>query len=122
MENLLLLDSIAMASSGGLIIQLILSAVSLFVAARYMPGIHLDDFTRAGVLAIILSFLNATIGSFLDMFNVFSLDLIRFAIDAAIILLAARFMKGFRVQSFWWALGLAIVVSLCNSLLYRVLF
>jgi putative membrane protein len=40
-------------------------------------------------------------------------------INALIILLAAKFISGFRVDGFWWALLFSLLLSALTSFLYR---
>ncbi len=40
-------------------------------------------------------------------------------INAMIILLAAKFVGGFRVDGFWWALLFSLLLSVLTSFLYK---
>ena len=87
-----------------------------------MKGVEIKDFTRAIIIAIILSFLNATIGNFLDFITTplrwLTLGIFSFVIDAMVLLVAAQFMKGFTIKSFGTAFVLAIVLSIFNAVLH----
>lgn len=105
-----------------LIIKILLNAGALFAAAYLMKGVEIKDFTRAIIIAIILSFLNATIGNFLDFISTplrwLTLGIFSFVIDAIVLLVAAQFMKGFTIKSFGTAFVLAIVLSMFNAVLH----
>lgn len=105
-----------------LLIKIILNAAALFAAAYLMKGVEIKDFTRAVIIAVILSLLNATIGNFLDFITTplrwITLGIFSFVVDAAILLIAAHFMKGFEVKGFGTAFFLAIVLSIFNAVLH----
>lgn len=105
-----------------LLIKIILNAAALFAAAYLMKGVTIKDFTRAVIIAVILSLLNATIGNFLDFITTplrwITLGIFSFVVDAAVLLIAAHFMKGFEVKGFGTAFVLAIVLSIFNAVLH----
>jgi putative membrane protein len=42
-------------------------------------------------------------------------------INALLILLASRLVDGFHVDGFWWALVFSILLSIVESILYKIL-
>jgi putative membrane protein len=52
--------------------------------------------------------------------NVLTLGLFTFVIIAALVMLTAAMVPGFKVASFWWALGFAFVLALVNSGLHAL--
>ena len=50
---------------------------------------------------------------------VYRISLFLFVINALIILLAAKFVNGFRVDGFWWALLFSLLLSILTSFLYK---
>jgi putative membrane protein len=51
--------------------------------------------------------------------TIFTFGLFLFVINALIILLAAKFVNGFRVDGFWWALLFSLLLSILTSFLYK---
>ena len=51
--------------------------------------------------------------------TIFTFGLFLFVINALIILLAAKFVNGFRVDGFWWALLFSLLLSVLTSFLYK---
>lgn len=101
--------------------RLIINAAAVFFAAYLLPGVEVDGYLSAVIVAIILAVLNALIKPLLIIvtipITIFTFGLFLFAINAIIILFADYLIDGFRVDSFWWALIFSFVMSLLNSLL-----
>ena len=107
-----------------LLIKVLLNALALMVGAYLLKGVKIEDFTRALIIGVLLAFLNATLGAFLDFITTplrfLTLGLFAFVVDAAMLLLAAHFMKGFKIANFLSAFMLAIILSVVNAFLYAV--
>jgi putative membrane protein len=103
-----------------LIIRLLIAAVVAFGLSRLLPGIHIDSLWTAVVLAIVLGLLNALLKPLLILFTlpitIVTLGLFLLVINAAIILLAAKFVDGFAVDGFWWALLFSLLLSFVTSI------
>lgn len=103
-------------------LKFLLNALALMAGAHFLKGVRIDDFVRAMLVAILLSVLNATLGSVLDFITTplryLTLGLFSFVVDAALLLLAAHFLKGFRIDNFKSAFLLAILLAIFNTLLY----
>ena len=121
--ELLLLDT-GLGGLGEMIIKVLLNALALMAGAHLLKGVEIEDFPRAVILAVVLSFLNATLGSFLDFVTTplrfLTLGLFAFVVDAAMLLLAAYFLKGFNIKNFVSAFFLAIIFSVSNAILYAI--
>lgn len=121
--ELLLLDA-GFGGLGEMVIKVLLNALALMAGAHLLKGVEIEDFTRAVIIAVILSVLNATLGSFLDFITTplrfLTLGLFAFVVDAAMLLLAAHFMKGFNIRNFVSAFFLAIIFSVTNAVLYAI--
>lgn len=121
--EIILLDA-GLGGLGEMIVKVMINALALMLGAHLLKGVQVEDFTRAVVIAVVLSLLNATLGSFLDFITTplrfLTLGLFAFVVDAAMLLLAAYFLKGFRIDTFLSAFLLAIVLSVSNAILYAV--
>ncbi|MCB0571290.1 MAG: phage holin family protein, partial [Phaeodactylibacter sp.] len=97
--DILLLDAMY-GSLGEAIIKILLTALALMGGAYLLKGVEVEDFSRALIVALVLSFLNSTLGSFLQWITTplrfLTLGLFTFVVNAALLMLAAHFMKGFK--------------------------
>jgi putative membrane protein len=102
-------------------LQLILAAISVLIAQFILPGVEVQDFFTAIVVAALLSLMNLTIKPILVLLTIpitiLTLGLFLLAVNAILILLAAELIPGFYVDGFWWALVFSLFLSLINSLL-----
>ncbi len=119
----LLLDSGLLGNNW--ILRTLLSALALMAGAHFLKGVKIEDFVRALLIAIVLSLLNATLGSVLDFLTTplrwLTLGLFAFVVDAALLLLAAHFLKGFSINNFKSAFFLAILLAVFSTIL-KVIF
>jgi putative membrane protein len=101
------------------IIKLLLNALLVFALAWALPGVEVDGFWTALVVAIILGFLNIFVKPFLIIITipvtVVTLGLFLLVINALVIQMAAWIVDDFNVQSFWWALLFSLILSVMNS-------
>ena len=105
----------------GVLINLLLSGLGVFIASYLLRGIHLKDFLTAIIVAVVLGLANAVIKPILIILtlpiNIITLGLFTFVINAVIVLLVSAFVPGFTVDGFWWAVAFSLVLSLVNSAL-----
>lgn len=105
------------------IINLLVTAVSAFLLAEYIfaDGVHIDGFMPAIIFALIFGIVNAIIKPILVVLTipvtVLSLGLFIFVINALMVMLAAYFVNGIEIESFWWALGFSVLLAIVSSLL-----
>jgi len=102
------------------LIKIFLGGISVLIAEFLLPGVHIEDFMTGFLLAAVIILINVTIKPILILLTL-PLTLITFGlfllvINALMILLADRFIDGFCVDGFWWAILFAIVLSIINSL------
>jgi putative membrane protein len=102
-----------------IIFNWILSAVAIVIASYLLPGVHVDGFLTALVLAVVLGVLNAFIKPIFVVLTlpltIVTLGLFALVLNALFILVAAQIVPGFGVDSFWWAFFFGIVLSLVNA-------
>ena len=103
------------------ILKLLLSAISVILAAYLLPGVYVEGFWMAFIVAVLLSLLNVTLKPLLIIFTIpitfLTLGLFLLVINALLILIVDYFLEGFRVDGFWWALAFSLILSLINALL-----
>jgi len=71
------------------------------------------------VAAVVLSLINSFIKPILVLLTlpvtIVTLGLFLFVVNALMVLLAANWIDGFRVDGFWWALLFSFLLSIINS-------
>jgi putative membrane protein len=104
-----------------LLLKIIITSISAVIAAYILPGVELAGFTTAIVVAFVLAILNSFLKPILIILTipitVFTFGLFLLVINASMIMLASRFIKGFYVDGFWYALLFSIILSIISSLL-----
>jgi putative membrane protein len=111
------------------LLRFLFSAVGLLTAAALVPGIHRGSFLELLAVAVLLGFLNATLGSLLKFLAlvpvVLSLGCMSLVINGLLFWLAgtlsARLGLGFRVDGFWPGFFGALVSGAIAWLLETVL-
>ena len=102
----------------------LITAVSLLITARIVPGIEIKDFTVALIAAVALGLINAIIRPLLILFTlpltILTLGLFIFVVNAISFSLASYFIRGFEVESFFAALFGSIVVSIVSGVLNSI--
>ena len=104
-----------------LLVNWLISAVSLMIVAAIVPGIEIAGFGTALIAAVAIGLVNATLGFLLKILT-FPLTLITlgaflFVINALMLKVAAALLPGFRVKGFVPALLGAVLLSLVHIVL-----
>ncbi len=98
--------------------------VAIMISAYIIPGVRVDGFLVAVVVAVILSIVNFLIKPIVTLLtlpiNILTLGLFNLVINALMIMLVSSVVPGFFVASFGWAVLFGIVLSLVNGLLGTV--
>jgi putative membrane protein len=107
-----------------LLINWLLSAVSLMIVAHVISGFEVTSFTAALLAALVIGLINATLGLFLKIvtfpLTLVSLGVFWFVINALMLKLATGVVPGFTIQGFLPAFFGAIVLSLVNVILKAI--
>ena len=106
-----------------ILINWLASALVILIAAYLLPGVHVQNFLTALVIALVLGILNAIVKPLLVILTlpltIVTLGLFLLVINAVIILLTSALVPGFHVDSFWWALLFSLVISFINWFVQR---
>lgn len=108
-----------------LLVLWVLNAVAILIVAYLVPGIHVDSFWVALLVAVVLGLLNAVLKPILILLTLpitlLTLGLFVLVINALVLLVVSALVPGFSVDGFWAAvLGgivLALVHAIFNSLM-----
>ena len=97
-----------------LIITLLVNSFAIWVGAKVLEGVELDDFQSAFSAAAIFGLVNWAFGWLIAFFSlpflILTLGLFHFVINGLLIYVADKFVEGLRIKSFGWAILLAIVM------------
>jgi putative membrane protein len=105
-----------------LVLNILLTSLAVIISAYLLPGVKVNSFLTALLVAVALGFINVFIKPLLILLTlpvtILTLGLFLLVINALIILLISAIVPGFKVSGFWWALIYSIVLSLVSSILY----
>ena len=103
-----------------LILKLVFTALAVILISRLVPGVHLDTFSTAILVAIILAILNATLKPLLIILTipitVITLGIFLLVINAIIISLTDYLIPGFRIDGFMLTLLFSLILSLMTTI------
>lgn len=110
-----------------LLIGWLINALCLLALPYVLPAVHIEGLSTALIGALVIGLLNALIRPVLVILTlpitIVTLGLFVFVINGLIFWFVARFLEGFYIDSFGWAIVAAVVYSLIswavNSLLFR---
>ena len=95
-------------------------ALGVTLATRVIPGIHYDSLGTLVAVVVLLSLFNAVLKPLLLLFSlpfiVLTLGVGVVFINALLFLLVGELVNGFSVDTFWHAMGGALIVSLTNMM------
>ncbi len=105
-----------------LLMNWLLSAISLLLVSHFMPGFYVRGFGSALIAALVIGLVNATLGLFLKIITLpltfLTLGVFWWVINALMLMFASSLLRpDFVVAGFLPAFLGAIVLSLVNMLL-----
>ncbi|MDO6761004.1 phage holin family protein [Tamlana sp. 2_MG-2023] len=108
-----------------LFLNLLLTALGVVVLANILPGVQVDTYMTALIVAVILAVLNIFVKPLLVVFTlpitVLTLGLFLLVINAFIILIASNLITGFEVDGFWTAILFSVLLAILESILHSLL-
>ncbi|SDG66916.1 putative membrane protein [Flavobacterium omnivorum] len=108
-----------------LLIKILVTSALVLLIANFMPGVRVDGFTTALIVAIVLGFLNIFIKPILVILTlpvtILTLGLFLLIINALMILLCTKIVGGFSVDTFLTALFFSIILSILQSIMNGIL-
>ena len=107
------------------LIKLLITAGVSYLLPHLLSGIQVSSFKAAILFALLLCILNLLIKPLLIILTlpvtIVTLGLFLLVINAAMVMLSAKFISGFHVDGFWWALLFSICLSLITSFLHSAI-
>jgi putative membrane protein len=108
-----------------LLVRWLVLALGVAISAKVVPGIGYADGMTLVVVVALLSVFNAFLKPLIVLFTlpfvVLSLGFGVWLINALLFLLVSKLVDGFRVDGWWPALWGALIVSVTNFVLSRLL-
>ncbi len=105
-----------------LLIRWLISAVSLLIVAYFVPGFVVTGFFAALLAAVVIGFINATLGLLVKILtfplSLLTLGLFLIVVNAVMLKVAAAITPGFQVQTWSAAFLGAILLSLVSWFLH----
>ena len=107
-----------------LFIRILFTAILVMVLSYFMKGVHVDGVVTALIVAVVLGLLNAFIKPVLVFFTlpftIFTLGLFLIVINGLLILICTKIVGGFHVDSFWTAILFSVILSISQSIMYKI--
>ena len=108
-----------------LLLRLLVTAALVLLLSNLLSGVHVASFGTAIIVAVVLGLLNLFIKPILVILTlpvtVITLGLFLLVINALIILLCTKIVGGFAVDSFLTALIFSVILSILQSITYKIL-
>jgi putative membrane protein len=110
---------------GRMLLHWLLSALAILAVAHFVQGFYVNTLIAALVAAVVIGFINGTLGFFLKIvtfpLSILTLGIFLLVINAFMLKLAAAFLPGFRIDgfmpAFWGSLLLAFLNMAIRSIL-----
>jgi putative membrane protein len=107
-----------------LLLRILVTAFLVVLISYLMGGVHVAGYGTAIIVAVVLGLLNVFIKPIIVLFTlpvtILTLGLFLLVINALMILLCTKIVGGFSVDSFWTALLFSIILSVAQSLIFRM--
>jgi putative membrane protein len=107
-----------------LLFRLLITTIIVLTLSRFMTGVEVTSIKSALIVAVVLGLLNTFLKPILVFFTfpvtIITLGLFLLVINAIMVILCDRLVDGFAVSSFWTALLFSILLSISQSILYKL--
>lgn len=108
-----------------LIIKIVITSGLVLLIPNLISGIQIDGFITALCVAIVLGLLNIFIKPLFVVltlpFTIVTLGLFLLVINALMIIICDNIVGGFSVDSFWTAILFSIILTVFQSISYRII-
>jgi len=103
-----------------IVLRLLIYTGAVLLTAWLLPGVQVENFATAIMVAIALAIINTFIRPVLIFLTIpvtiVTLGFFLLVINALIIILISKIVPGFEVAGFWWALLFSVILSIIASL------
>jgi putative membrane protein len=102
----------------GIVLRIVIVAFGLWLAAKLLPGLSFDGPGTLFLAALLLGIVNAVIRPLAIILTLpltlLTLGLFLLVVNAGMLGLVAAMLDGFRISTFWTALGASLIVSIVS--------
>jgi putative membrane protein len=109
----------------GLLLGWLANAAAVYATAYLVPGIHVNGFVAALIVALVLGLINITVKPILKLlstpFILLTLGLFLLVINAVALLLADYFVDGLTIDGFLPAVIGSVVISIVSWIVGKIL-
>ncbi|HYF04265.1 MAG TPA: phage holin family protein [Patescibacteria group bacterium] len=109
----------------GLLLGWLANAAAVYATAYLVPGIHVNGFVSALIVALVLGLINITVKPILKLlstpFILLTLGLFLLVINAVALLLADYFVDGLTIDGFLPAAIGSVVISIVSWIVGKIL-
>ena len=95
-----------------------INAAALFLLPYLVPAVQIKSFVTALVVALVIGLLNTFIRPVLFVLTlpitILTLGLFTLVLNGLMFWIASRFIEGFNVGGFWWAVLAALIYSIIS--------
>jgi len=107
-----------------LIVDLLINALAIMLAAYLLPGVHVEGLEGALIAAVVLALINMFIKPIFVLITlpitILTLGLFILVINTLVILLVSYLVPGFEVDGFLTALLFSILLWIVNVVLHQL--
>ena len=107
------------------IFKILLTALAVLAISYLLPGVQVDDYVTAIWVAVIVGLLFSILKPILVVLTlpvtILTLGLFLFVINAVLVLMAGNLIDGFYVSGFWTAMLFSVLLTLFESVLYKLI-
>ncbi len=107
------------------IIRLLLTGMFVVILAWLLPGVTVENYWTAIIVALVLAILNFLVKPILVLFTlpvtILTLGLFLLVINAIIIFIADGFVEGFDVDGWFIAIIFSLLLSLFQSIVHSMI-
>lgn len=104
--------------------HLVVMVVALLLVEYLVPGFKLASLGTAIVAAVVIGVINSFIRPVLQIialpFSILTLGVVAFLINVALLMLSAKIVPGFEIDSFLTAAVSSIALALINAFLHKL--
>lgn len=108
-----------------MLMRLLITAALVLLLSNVISGVHVENFTTSLIVAFVLGLINIFIKPIMIVltlpFTLVTFGLFLLVINGSVIILCTKIVGGFVVDTFWTALIFSFVLSLSQSIAYKIL-
>jgi putative membrane protein len=108
-----------------MLLHWICSALAVYLTSLFVPGFYVSGLISALIAAVVIGLVNATLGLVLKIitipFSIITFGIFLLVINGLMLEFASAFVPGFHIRSFGAAFIGAIILSLLNMLLKKLI-